>query len=330
MRINALNAIAVLHGRFGGRARLNGNTLELMGSDVGCHVTANGTRPVHVTPAPDGNGLLVTCFGCGNHKEAYRLIIEALGDLVRLGGGRPQHYQPVAPRKVYYATAIEGPVTTADVLKMALWILTLDKRPAWCAKGVWRASLQQEYGGVRRARFGGPGPLRPKDGEAREAMVLPWTPWETVNKAILKPGLLVPNEAEPTLALAGDQDMPAPHDLLLLDFDYKPSEDPDGQGLALREATRERFDKAGFALFGSRSGNGFHALGRYSGEDMRLGRWPQVKRLDVNGVPGAGLDIFPPGYQGMINLGPARFMPGTDLNQPLPTLGLDALVSLLS
>ena len=329
MRISGADAIAVLHGRFGGRSRLNGGVLELMGSDVGCHVTANGTRPVRVQPAPDGNGLMVNCFGCGKHKEAYRRIMEVLNDLLGSGGGRVEHHPPGPPPKVYHATPIEGDVTVMEALRMPLWILTIDKRPAWCVKGVWRAALQPEYGGVRRARFGGPGAFRPKDGQPREGTVLPWATWEQVNKATFRPDLQVPQGAEPTLALAGDRETPAPHDLLLLDFDYKPYADPDGHGLALREAARERMARAGFAMFASRSGNGFHAVGRYAAEDIRLGRWPEVKRPDIGGTPGVGLDIFPPGYQGMINLGPERLLPGTDLNRPLPVMGLDALIQVL-
>lgn len=139
----------------------------------------------------------------------------------------------------------------------------------------------------------------------------------------------MPEGAEPAIALGGDRETPAPHDILLLDFDYKPSDDPDGRGLALREATRERLGRAGFAMFGSRSGNGFHALGRYAAEDMRADRWPQAKRVDSTGASGAGLDVFSPGYRGMVNLGPARALPEIGLDTPLPIVGLDALFELL-
>lgn len=122
MRLSGIDAIAILHSRFGARSRLQGNVLELMGSDVGCHPTANGTRPVHVKPAPEG-GIIVTCFGCGQNKEAYRLLMGMLSDLVRPGHGPVQHHPPAPDPKMYHATPIEGPVTAADVVGMSLWVL---------------------------------------------------------------------------------------------------------------------------------------------------------------------------------------------------------------
>ena len=333
MNLTAQEALALLAAHFGSRAApLPGGGLALGGTDVGCHATANGTRPVHVAAAPDG-GLKVFCFACDDGKAAWAALVQVLREVSGGAGLRRDYGRPLVPAarppKVRWADADAPAISAAQVADLPVWLAEVEKVPTRCNEGVWRPSLRPEWGGVRRARFGGPGLLPGKPGDAPwPGNVLPWSPLERVERAIANPTLGVRPGAVPALALGGDADCPAGHRLLVLDYDWHPGAGDEAVGTAHRAWVLEILGGAGWALFASSSGRGFHALAQLTADDIRAGRWPQAKRHPAT-APGVGLDVFPPGYPGMVTLSLARALPGVDLERLLPQVTLAGVGELL-
>ena len=106
------------------------------------------------------------------------------------------------------------------------------------------------------------------------------------------------------LSFSGDADCHNPTDVGALDVDYKPSDDPSGQGGMMRKHLWQRLIDLGIPCYLSRSGNGFHALWRAhpsdfgisTGWQQRPEHWPQ------EALQGLQVEVFAPGNKKALGL----------------------------
>ena len=193
----------------------------------------------------------------------------------------------------------------------------------------WKHSLSHATGGtVRIARFGGP-IAAVRDRRAGYAR-----PWMTRGDCVDSIEALGLEDAVPAFCLAGDPDCPASHDILVLDFDYKPHLDSDGLGARVRDAVAARMASAGAAVFASKSWNGRHIVARLTLEDIlnnkrHYAALPTKEALegpqDTSKTPmwhGLRIEIFPAGTKRHIVLHNDRKQAGPDDEAPLGRFGL--------
>ena len=225
--------------------------------------------------------------------------------------------------RVKNCTDLGDGITLQDFYNLPCWVPAIGKKPHYR----WRHSLGEATGGnVRLARFGGMLKGRP---------VLPWLTLADCQAAIAE-GL---TECHPAFALSGDDDCPAPHDLLCLDIDYHPHLDPTGMGASARDRLTQDLQDFGTTAFRSTSGNGRHVVARLTAQDIEAGKL-HYRALPIPGY-GAGrqesprstawnglrVEIFPAGTRRHFVWFPDRQMGGPGPEVPLGRVGLSEVAA---
>ena len=227
------------------------------------------------------------------------------------GGRRPPTPPDLArmagPQKSFRGTAREGAYTVADLKAESMWFVHSGKAPyQHTIKGGlagYRQSLPPERGDVARARYGGEIVWLDRHKIPHRFLVYPHRPYQRI--ADLIPGFPTwpVQKLFPSISLAGNASHPHPTDLVIVDFDLKPSEcDETGLAVAFRDQVMAAAISKGALVCLSTSGNGFHAVFRMppswvhtNGRRGTETRYPKNRKEKVGG--GASIDIFPAGFR---------------------------------
>ena len=227
------------------------------------------------------------------------------------GGRRPPTPLDLArmagPQKSFRGTAREGAYTVADLKAESMWFVHSGKAPyQHTIKGGlagYRQSLPPERGDVARARYGGEIVWLDRHKIPHRFLVYPHRPYQRI--ADLIPGFPTWPDQKlfPSISLAGNASHPHPTDLVIVDFDLKPSEcDETGLAMAFRDRVKAAAISKGALVCLSTSGNGFHAVFRMppswvhtNGRRGTETRYPKNRKEKVGG--GASIDIFPAGFR---------------------------------
>ena len=199
----------------------------------------------------------------------------------------------------------EGAYTIADLLNEPIWFVQSEKMPyQHRVDGGWagyRHSLQEERGGVKTARYGGETTWTDPNEKSWRFLVYPHRTYHQIVDLI--PALPNPRglKLRPSISLAGDARYPHLTDLVVVDFDYKPSLDADGAGARFRDRARSAMAAYRAPVYGSSSGNGFHGLCRmdptwiYS--NRRQGTETRLPKNRKENISGGVAEIFPAGFR---------------------------------
>ena len=195
----------------------------------------------------------------------------------------------------------------------------------------FRHSLKSADGGLQVARFGGDGWWDRPDGRRVPITVYPWTDLPDLESRIAGYNARRRNavEIQPCMALSGTSDIPHPNDVMVIDLDYSPSEDLDVIGAAFRDGLAETLMIAGVPLFGSSSGNGWHALiredadflreARENGTEVRFPRDAEEK------IGGAAAELFPAGAKRHVVVRWEKARANAALDTPIPMVSREWL-----
>ena len=305
-------------------------------ADPPCH-SSDGRSSFLFGDAP-GGGITLTCWACldkgSNWNDWIDRIEERLGVAiqVRYSSGNYRYrvnaieaagHVPVASvqRQVVndgLMVEFQDYLMVRDMLALPIWFPGIGKK-GWTVrvKGEtcgWRQSKDDAEGGLALARFGGSsveGKLN------RRITIKPWVTYQycvNICEWAAKAGY---EGVRPVLGMGGSKDTPAPHSLFILDVDYKPSKDLEGEGLRHRDALQARYASAGLSLYHSNSGNGFHAVGQISGEGLygftrngetihKVGNFEPLG-MGTKETTGLSIDLFLPG---------ARFLVAVNIEKP--------------
>lgn len=298
-------------------------------ADPPCH--AQGKKPGESNSfifgdAP-GGGVIVSCFTCRGRKGMIDEIEERLGVAIQLrysnGNLRYQRNsgEVLQPRPV--KTEVDKTPLNADFPPKGFAVKDITTLPCWFVgagkmgatltyKGStfgWRQSHQR---GVKLARFGG-------WDEDNKIQIRPWADYESIKASCEWINAHYKKlEVRPSISLGGDKDTPAPHGLVIMDVDYKPSADKDGRGLAYKDTLFTRFTEAGWACYASNSGNGYHAIAcvhpkswyefTYQGRPVsKIPVWEPYGR-GSRAETGVSVDFFFPG---------AKFLIAVNMHKPI-------------
>ena len=290
-------------------------------ADAPCHESKNPGRgdSFHFGDAP-GGGLRISCWSCGAGAKMVERIEDGIGRAlqVRWPNGSLRYRSnareiqqlspatirgPRASAVVFHASPREGTYTLADLCAEEIWIVGVGKKPwqhevdgKWCG---YRHSLRPRDGGVERARYGGEAIWQPPGGEPVPLNVYPWRSRDRISEQIRVRGPYGHN-VRICLSLAGEPGCPHPTDVVIIDLDYSPAADTNNLGAAFRLNLREAFTGLGVPVYGSSSGNGFHAILRMTPDWVEKNRtegaptrYPQERNLKVG--QSAVAEIFPAG-----------------------------------
>lgn len=267
-----------------------------------CHSSSSG-RSAHFGNHERG-GVRLGCWECGSGEDYVRRVERILNVRMPLDvkddAGIVQLHQRVdRKREKLYWTQLEGEQAIVDLQGIPTWIAAVGKKGLgfhWRGRWVqWAYSVSESDGGLQLAREGG---------THRQGWLVPaWRTFEGVERHISE----VKNDRSidwgvdgapnilPALALTGTKSFPCPHDVGVLDVDYKPDHDADGFGLWMRDDLTTRAITAGCPVFGSSSGNGRHILWRVADGDGWIRGRGVEKCYPQETVSGFKVEIFPPG-----------------------------------
>ena len=325
-----------------------------------CHANAGNSRAFHFGDHPQG-GLTLSCWNCKGGGEMVDRIEEALHMAlqVRWPSGNLRYKYDAREATVISkrrATPKPAPEWSWESLPATMGPEVLQLGDVWDTKvfvagagnhkegkhtAEWpghgfRHSLPLERGGVELARYGG-GPL-PVNLRGREyhITVEPWDTFSGIQLFVAQHPKLRAEERRPCISLAGDSETPWPLDVMVLDGDYKATDDPTGEGLAFLHAAREIAADAGMPIFRSTSGNGFHAFMRLEqtdGKPVRLvHRGKPVRQFPIGHMVfhhGARIELLAPGDKKLVAIWRDRGYANHDDDCVVPVIGWGRLMQML-
>lgn len=297
-----------------------------------------------------GGGLVVTCWGCGSGfidelEESLKYALQVRYQDGRLrfranSGGewtapvqRSHPYQQ-SELTLLNASLPQAGFTVRDFAELQCWFVGQGKKghsKIWRGRRFgWRQSKPAEEGGIALARFGGD--CREKwGGKYVPVEIRPWASYSAVCESIKVLERLGSKGIAPVFGMGGDANTPAPHALIIVDVDYKPSKDADGKGKEYRDSLLSRFTDAGWAIYSSTSGNGYHAIAQLSVESFsevsyegravtKIGVWEPFGKGSQSET-GVALDLFFPG---------APFLVAVKLDKPLANASADHILPIVT
>ena len=250
-------------------------------ADAPCHSSKSG-RAFVFGDAP-GGGVTVRCMACAG-SGLYNRVEEALGvriQMRRTDGSfrywiddkppktgewvsKPIPKAPPPENSPLNALALPDGYTLGDLFAAKRWFLANGKKPATFTlngrRVGMRQSLPSEDGGAAAAKRGHVTTERTgSDGKPYSVRILGWGSLAQVEGLRSRLGWRGASFGY-ALALTGDEDTPADGALAIVDFDYKPGDDPDGLGAVWRDTVKASMASMGCPIWDSTSGNGFHAV----------------------------------------------------------------------
>ena len=241
-----------------------------------CH--ASGSKAsFQLGPAP--GGVYVNCWNCNRGarngyidriEDALRCRIQAVYSDGRLRwetDGRPRTPAPTPPPKPPEPPhAIPGPITLNALCDAAVWYVV---GKVGDGKGPYTTDWEGDTIGWRqcvndRIAPGGDGVAFARNGgwytDDRQRRIRAM-PHRERNAVIANIARLQDESCRPALSLAGSVAHPFPFPLAVVDCDYKPGlDETPGASEPARNRIRQALTAAGWAVFSSSSGNGFHAF----------------------------------------------------------------------
>ena len=336
----------------------NGYSDCTLAAEAPCHSSKSGRAFVF---GDDGaGGVTIRCMACAG-GGLYQRVEEALGVRIqtRYSDGRLRWWaddnppEGATPRRrtgikrtaappehpPLNANPLADGYTVGDMLDSPRWLIANGKKPAtfrWRgARSGFRQSLPLEDGGIAQCRTGGADIEREdsRSGRRYTTRILGWGKRDDVER--LRELLAARDERaagwDTAIALSGDAESPADA-LAILDFDYKPADDPDGLGAKWRDAVKSRMAAAGCPIWDSTSGNGFHAVFGIPADELGGGyAWQsEPEPYPPSGRRhGVGIDMFAPGCKRLVALRLHKPHANTDMDAPLPIITRSKVFALI-
>ena len=287
-------------------------------ADAPCHESKKPGMGDSFTFGDGPGGLLIDCWQCkagrgslfrmrGDIEELLNINLELAHlpplplELSRSDVGRPM--KPAQPHGDGRGPRFfeDGPekLTLGDMYEARLWFPAHGKA-AWQSgtqghAAGYRHSLADEDGGLVMARHGTAGQYTAR-WKGKPFRVYPWQNYQKIATWCSERPRL---GCVPALSLAGEEGLPSPLPLVIIDADYKPHRDETGAGAVMRDRLEGQFRAAGFPVFGSSSGNGWHSIAVMGPEARKLamaGDHPQHYPEKPGSYYGSlEIEVFPAG-----------------------------------
>ena len=316
-----------------------------------CHPSKDPTTSHSFQFGNDPAGrLIIGCWSCDQQIGWVSRIEDNLGGValqvvkpdgqLRYGQPGDKPWEPGPYQKAYpyeakptelHCQVMPAGFTLADLYELPCWFVGAGKQGhtfEWAGQSVaWQQSVADSLNpaGMALCQKGGPA-IRMS---GRTVLLKPWTSlaacretiqWLKAHKQDGKYGL------RPSLGLGGDKESPAISNALVLDFDYRPDSDSEGQGKVKRDSCLDLCRQAGLPIFASNSGNGFHALALLDKADLIL--TGKAKQGNHQLYPALSVDLFLPSSRFLVALNPDKPLHNADLDHCLPVLTLEQVYEL--